>query len=122
MRFAVGSSMVAGRSGATSKHAGREDGDVVTKVDESHLPGLLGSAGKRIAFMPGAKGVVEQMRRADSRESFARLLHTLDLGVEPPARATIERAANDAEKWREVHATLVRAAEQALIDRFHPSA
>ena len=88
--------------------------------DEAHLNALLGSAGKRIASQPGAKDLVERIRTADSSEDLASFLRSVDLGLEPPARDAIVDAA-ESTRWREVHATLVRSAEQQLIDRFSAS-
>lgn len=90
-------------------------------VDERYLNALLGTAGKTIAGLPGAKRVVARMKLADSPEDLAYLLQSVDLGVDEPARRAIWQAATDHARWREVHATLVRSAEQSLIDRFSPS-
>ena len=95
---------------------------MVEKVDERHVGALLGTAGKAIASMPGAKNLVARMREADSPERLARMLQGLDLGVDEPARATIQDAVLDERGWREAHALLVRSAEQQLIERFSPGA
>jgi hypothetical protein len=95
---------------------------MTVKVDEKHLRALLGSAGKSIAGLPGAKRVVAQIKQASSPADLASLLQSVDLGVDEPARRTIWEAAADEERWRETHATLLRSAEQALIERFSASA
>lgn len=92
-----------------------------TQVDERHLHALLGSAGKSIASLPGAKRVVARLKLAESPQDLVYLLQSVDLGVDEPARRTIWQAAADDERWRETHATLVRSAEQHLIDKFSPS-
>lgn len=92
------------------------------KVDERHVGALLGTAGKTIASLPGAKNLVARLREAETPESLARLLQGLDLGVDEPARATIQQAVRDEGRWREAHALLVRSAEQQLIDRFSSGA
>ena len=91
------------------------------KVDDRHLNALLGTAGKAIAKLPGAKRVVARMRLAETPRDFAYLLQSVDLGVDERARRTIWEAASDEERWREVHAALVRSAEQQLVDRFSSS-
>ncbi|HEX2021823.1 MAG TPA: hypothetical protein VHH36_03870 [Candidatus Thermoplasmatota archaeon] len=91
-------------------------------TDDRHLVALLGTAGKAIASLPGARRVVARLKDAGSPSDFAALLQSVDLGVDEPARATIVNAARDGARWREVHATLVRSAEQQLTDRFSPSA
>lgn len=91
-------------------------------VDERHVTGLLGSAGKAIASMPGAKNLVARLRDADDPERLARLLQGLDLGVDEPARAVIQEAIRDRARFPEAHALLVRSAEQQLIDRFSSGA
>lgn len=90
-------------------------------VNERHLNALLGTAGKTIAALPGAKRVVAQMKLADTPRDFAYFLQSVDLGVDEPARRTIWEAATDEQRWREVHATLLRSAEQQLTERFSPS-
>ena len=90
-------------------------------VDERYVNALLGSAGKTIAGLPGARRVVARMKLADSPEDFAYVLQSVDLGVDEMARRAIWEAATDAQRWREAHALLVRAAEQSLVDRFSPS-
>lgn len=92
------------------------------QVDERHVGALLGSAGKAIASMPGAKNLVARMRDADEPERLARLLQGLDLGVDEPARAAIQQAILDRDRFPETHALLVRSAEQQLIDRFSSGA
>ena len=92
------------------------------KVDERHVGALLGSAGKAIASLPGAKNLVAKLREAESPESLSRMLQGLDLGVDEPARATIQDAVRDEERWKEAHALLVRSAEQQLIERFSSGA
>lgn len=92
------------------------------KVDERHVGALLGSAGKAIGGMPGAKNLVARLREAESPETLARMLQGLDLGVDEPARAAIQDAVRDEDRWREAHALLVRSAEQQLIDRFSSGA
>lgn len=100
---------------------GKEGGMTQDKVDDRHLAALLGSAGKSIAGLPGAKRVVARLKLADSPQDLAYLLQSVDLGVDEPARRTIWEAAADESRWRETHATLLRSAEQHLIDRFSPS-
>lgn len=92
-----------------------------SKVDDRHLAGLLGSAGKSIAALPGAKRVVARLKLAESPEDLTYLLQSVDLGVDEGARRTIWEAAADAARWRDTHALLLRSAEQHLIDRFSPS-
>lgn len=92
------------------------------KVDDRHLRALLGTAGKSIASLPGAKRLVARMKLAESPQDFAYILQGMDLGVDEPARRTIWEAAADEARWKETHATLVRSAEQHLTDRFSPSA
>lgn len=94
---------------------------MLPKVDERYLGALLGSAGRSIANQPGAKRVVARMKLADSIEDFAYVLQGLDLGVGAAARQTIWEAAADKGRWRETHATLLRSAEQHLIERFSAS-
>lgn len=91
------------------------------KVDGRYLNALLGSVGKSIAGSPGAKEVVARIRSASSPEDLAYVLQSVDLGVDESARRVIWEAATDAGRWREAHATLLRSAEQSLIDRFSPS-
>lgn len=91
-------------------------------IDERHLNALLGTAGKSIAGLPGAKRVVARMKLAESPQDLAYLLQSVDLGVDEPARKVIWQAACDEARWREVHAVLLRSAEQQLTDRFSPSA
>lgn len=91
------------------------------RVDERYVNALLGSAGKTIAGLPGARRVVARMKLADSPEDFAYVLQNVDLGVDEMARRAIWEVATDREKWREAHAVLLRSAEQSLIDRFSPS-
>lgn len=91
------------------------------KVDDRHLHALLGSAGKSIAALPGAKRVLARMKLADSPADFVYVLQSVDLGVDERARRTIWEAAADESRWREAHAALVRSAEQQLIERFSPS-
>lgn len=91
------------------------------EVDQRHLHALLGSAGKSIASLPGARQVVTRMKLAASPQDLAYVLQSLDLGVDEPARKVIWEAALDERQWREVHATLLRSAEQQLVDRFDPS-
>lgn len=91
------------------------------KVDDRHLQGLLGSAGKSIANLPGAKRVVARLKLAESPQDFAYLLQSVDLGVDEAARRTIWEAACDESRWRETHAVLMRSAEQQLTDRFSSS-
>jgi hypothetical protein len=101
----------------------RPDRDhVQQKTDDRHLAGLLGSAGKSIASLPGAKRVVARLKLAHSPEDLTYLLQSVDLGVDESARRTIWEAAADTQRWRETHALLLRSAEQHLIDRFSPSA
>lgn len=95
---------------------------MLEKVDDRHLHALLGIAGKRIGSLPGAKRVVARMRLVDTPRDFAYLLQSVDLGIDERARRTIWEAATDEARWREVHATIVRSAEQQLTDRFSPSA
>lgn len=90
--------------------------------DPSTLPGLLGSAGKTLAHLPGARGVVERLKSADSPQALAGVLQSVDLGLDEPARALIQRAALDPQRWRDVHSTLVRSAELQLHERFSSSA
>lgn len=95
---------------------------MMDKVDDRHLHALLGTAGKSIAALPGAKRLVARMKLAESPQDFAYLLQSMDLGVDEPARRTIWEAAADEARWKETHATLLRSAEQHLTDRFSPSA
>lgn len=90
-------------------------------VDERHLRALLGTAGKSIANQPGAKQVVARMKLVDSPEDFTYILQNVDLGIEEPARRIIWQAAADVDRWREAHATLMRSAEQQIIEKFHAS-
>lgn len=90
-------------------------------VDERHLRALLGSAGKTIASLPGAKGVVAKMKLVKGPEDLAYILQGVDLGLAEPARQVIWRAAVDRDRWRETHAILMRSAEQQLIEKFHAS-
>ena len=90
-------------------------------VDDRHLHALLGSAGKSIAALPGAKRLVARLKLAGSPEDLVYVLQSVDLGVDEPARRTIWRAAADKERWQETHATLLRSAELHLIERFSPS-
>lgn len=91
------------------------------KIDDRHLHALLGTAGKSIAQLPGAKRVVARIKLARSPRDLAHLLQSVDLGVDEPARKTIWEAASDADRWLEVHATLLRSAELHLVERFHAS-
>lgn len=91
------------------------------KVDERHLHALLGTAGKSIASLPGAKRVVARMKLADSPQDLAYVLQSVDLGVDEAARRAIWEAATDESRWRETHATLVRSAEMHLVEKFHAS-
>ena len=92
------------------------------RPDPSTLPGLLGSAGKSLASLPGARRVVERLKHADSPQALAGLLQSIDLGLDEPARSVIADAAMDPARWRDVHALLVRSAEATLHDRFSSSA
>ena len=94
---------------------------MVENVDEGQLRALLSTAGKSIASLPGARRVVARMKLAGSREDFAYVLQSVDLGLDERARRAIWEAAADDARWRETHAMLVRSAEQSLIDRFSPS-
>ncbi|HET6406094.1 MAG TPA: hypothetical protein VFH78_15745 [Candidatus Thermoplasmatota archaeon] len=91
------------------------------KVDDRYLHALLGTAGKSIAALPGAKRLLARIKVADSPEDLAYVLQSVDFGVDEAARRTIWEAATDQERWRETHAALVRSAEQSLIDRFSSS-
>lgn len=91
------------------------------KVDDRHLNALLGTAGKSIAGLPGAKRVVARMKLADSPADFAYVLQSVDLGLDEPARRTIWEAATDEARWREAHALLVSSAERHLVEKFHAS-
>jgi len=93
----------------------------VEKVDDRHLRALLGSAGKSIAQQAGAKGVVARLKLAHSPQDFATVLQDVDLGLDEPARQTIWAAAVDHDRWEETHATLLRSAEQHLVDKFSAS-
>lgn len=93
----------------------------MSTIDESHLPALLSTAGKHIAELPGARRVVARMRAVDSAKDLSFLLQSVDLGLDEPARQSIVQAAQDDARWREVHATIVRSAEQQLTDRFSSS-
>lgn len=90
-------------------------------VDAKHLQALLAATGKHIAELPGARRVIARMRVADSPEDLSFLLQSVDMGIEEPARRMVLEAARDEAQWEEVHATLVRSAEQHLTDRFSPS-
>lgn len=89
-------------------------------VDERHLPALLGTAGKSIAAMPEGARVVDQLRKARSRDELLFLLRGADLGLADPARAVITEAA--AQDWKDVRATLVRSAELQLHERYSANA
>lgn len=91
---------------------------------DPHLPGLLGAAGRAIAHAPQAKERVEALRRVRDRDAFLSFLEReeVDLGVDRPAAQRILDAARDEHGWREAHATLLRSAEQQLVDRFSSSA
>lgn len=89
--------------------------------EDAHLNALLGSAGKTLAAQPAAKELVARFRTADSREDLRELIRTVDLGLGDRACDAIMSAVDDGERWREVHATLVRSAEQQLIERYSPS-
>lgn len=91
------------------------------RVDERYVSALLGSAGKTIAGLPGARRVVARMKLADSPEDFAYLLQSVDLGVDEPARRAIWEVATDKERWREAHAMLVSSAERHIVERFSAS-
>lgn len=92
------------------------------QIDERHLNGLLSTAGKSIAGLPGAKRVVARMKLAESPQDLAYLLQSVDLGVDEAARKAIWQAACDEARWREVHAVLMSSAERQLTERFSPSA
>lgn len=94
---------------------------MMEKVDQRHLHALLGTAGKSIAALPGAKRVVARMKLVESPRDFAYMLQSVDLGVDEAARKTIWEAALDEDRWRETHATLMRSAEQQLVERFYSS-
>lgn len=89
-------------------------------VDERHLPGLLGSAGKSIAAMPDGAKMVEHLRLANSRDELLFILRSANLGVEAPARAVIQQAAQA--NWQEVKNTLLMSAELQVHERYHSSA
>jgi len=91
-------------------------------LDPRHLQGLLGTAGKRLAYQPQGREAVARVRAAHSPRELRALLEGYDLGLDPPARDAIIGAAGDASRWEEVHATLVRAAEQSLAERFDSGA
>lgn len=90
------------------------------EVDERHLTGLLGTAGKSIAAMPEARRVVDQLRDAHSRDDLMFILRSADLGVDEPAREMIRDAA--AKHWEDVRATLLKSAELQLHERFNANA
>lgn len=94
----------------------------MTGVADRHVQALIATAGKHIGALPGAKRLVARMRVADSPEDLSFLLQSLDLGLERAAKDRIVDAARSDATWREVHATLVRSAEQELTDQFNPSA
>lgn len=85
------------------------------------LQALLGTAGKNIAHLPGARRLVARLRVADSPQDLGAILRDLDIGLDTDARERVIGAATDGENWREAHATLLRSAEQQLTDRFSAS-
>lgn len=91
------------------------------KVDPKHVPALLASAGKTIAALPGAHTLVTRVREVRSPEALRDLLQSIDLGMDEPARQAVQEVAGDEEQWRDAHATLLRSAEQHLIERFSSS-
>jgi len=92
------------------------------RVDPKHLAGLLGTAGKAIAAMPEGKRVVDEVRRAATRDDLLFVLRSADLGLDDPAADTVRRAAADAKHWEEVKATLLRSAELQLTERYSSNA
>lgn len=91
-------------------------------VDVKHLPALLGSAGKSIAGMPEGRKVIEQLRRARTKEDVLFVLRSVDLGFADPAREMVTRAAQDDAQWRDVKALLLRSAEHQLHERYSANA
>lgn len=92
---------------------------VAKVVDEKHLPGLLGTAGKAIAAMPEGKRVVESLRKARSRDDLLFVLRSADLSLADPARKVITDAAR--EDWESLRGALLRNAEMQLVERYHAS-
>ena len=90
------------------------------RVSERHLTGLLGTAGKAIAAMPEGRRVVQQLKRAHSKEDLLFLLRSADLSLADPAREVVTNAAR--ENWTDVRAALVRSAELQLHERYSSNA
>lgn len=93
---------------------------VAVIIDEKHLNGLLGTAGKAIAAMPEGPRVVESLKKARSREDVLFVLQSADLSLADPARKVITDAAR--EDWRDLQARLLKSAEMQLIERYHANA
>lgn len=93
-------------------------------MDERNLPGLLGSVGKSLAYTPQARETVRELKAVETREGFLGFLDAYrdKLGVDEPAAQLIRDAAMDAHRWKDAHASLLRSAEQQVIERFSPSA
>jgi hypothetical protein len=91
-------------------------------VDPSHLKALLGTVGKSIARQPQAPALVSRLREARSPDELRKVLQGVDLGVAPEARQVVEKALTAGPRWEEMHASLVRSAEQSLVERFWPGA
>lgn len=90
--------------------------------DPRHLQGLLGTAAKRLAAAPLGRRVLEDVRAARSPKELRRILASVDLGLEPPAREMVEDAAGNPAQWEAIHATLLRAAELSQAERFQSGA
>ena len=90
-----------------------------TIVDDKHLVGLLGTAGKAIAAMPEGKRVVESLRKARSKDDLLFVLTSADLSLAAPARKVITDAASA--DWKALQASLLRSAEMQLVERYHAS-
>jgi len=89
-------------------------------VDEKHLAGLLGTAGKAIAGMPEGPRIVDSLRKARSRDDLLFVLQSVDMSLADPARKVVMDAARD--DWESVKAPLLRSAEMQLIERYHANA
>ncbi len=95
---------------------------VVSKhpIDERHLTGLLLTAGKAMASMPEGRRVVEQLKKATSRDDLLFLLRSADLSLADPARNVVMGAAS--KDWENVRSTLLRSAEVTLHDLYSANA